>query len=335
MKYITQNELSKLITDLAHEATLIAPRNIDGVLLYRPIQDYQDIVWHFNRPVLSVKEALFPATDQLLRIEKTGQEIVLSDALPEGKQVIFGVRPCDARGLKILDALFLDTPPRDINYASRRADTTIIGLACQEMHETCFCTSVGGYPDDPQDVDAMLTEVDDGYLVQIVTEKGQALFGERVKPVVGPMVVPSLVSRPTPTIPPPDAIDWPSRFNDDYWDHLAERCLSCRICGYVCPTCRCFIVRDEATTSSNGHKSFERIRCWDTCTSEAYRRIAGGHNPRAAKGQRLRNRFFCKFHYYPQQYGPMACTGCGRCIEMCPVNIDIGEVLQDLAEVVP
>jgi L-lactate utilization protein LutB len=90
-------------------------------------------------------------------------------------------------------------------------------------------------------------------------------------------------------------------------------------------------VRDEAISESKGGNEFERIRCWDTCTSEAYRRIAGGHNPRAAKGQRLRNRFFCKFYYYPAQYGPMACTGCGRCVELCPVNIDITEVLSHLA----
>jgi ferredoxin len=335
MKYISRNELSALLDKLAGEMTLIAPREVDGVLLYRPVQNSQDIVWHFTRPVLSVKETLFPATDQLLHIEKTGQEIVLRDALPQGRQVVFGVRPCDARGLKVLDALFLDTAPKDINYALRRVNTTLIGLACREMGETCFCTSVGGYPDDPQDVDVMLTEAGECYLVQIVTDNGQALFGEHVKPVTESMVVPSLVTRPAPTIPAPESIDWPSRFNDDYWDRLAERCLSCRICGYVCPTCRCFIVRDETAPGGDGCQAFERIRCWDTCTSEAYRRIAGGHNPRAAKGQRLRNRFFCKFYYYPQQYGPMACTGCSRCIEMCPVNIDIGEVLQILAEVVP
>ncbi|MFU8773626.1 MAG: 4Fe-4S binding protein [Anaerolineales bacterium] len=29
----------------------------------------------------------------------------------------------------------------------------------------------------------------------------------------------------------------------------------------------------------------------------------------------------------------MACTGCGRCIDACPVNIDITEILGCLAEV--
>jgi ferredoxin len=45
------------------------------------------------------------------------------------------------------------------------------------------------------------------------------------------------------------------------------------------------------------------------------------------KNQRLRNRFYCKFYYFPQHYGPVSCTGCGRCIDACPVNVDITEVL--------
>jgi ferredoxin len=61
-----------------------------------------------------------------------------------------------------------------------------------------------------------------------------------------------------------------------------------------------------------------------------YRKIAGGHNPRAEKADRLRNRFYCKFYYYPEKYKTVACTGCGRCIDSCPVNIDITEVLENI-----
>jgi Fe-S oxidoreductase len=38
----------------------------------------------------------------------------------------------------------------------------------------------------------------------------------------------------------------------------------------------------------------------------------------------------CKLNYYSEQYGPTACTGCGRCIQACPVNIDIGEIMNVL-----
>jgi ferredoxin len=86
-------------------------------------------------------------------------------------------------------------------------------------------------------------------------------------------------------------------------------------------------VRDQGTPD----KEIERLRAWDSCMSENYRRIAGGHNPRPAKADRLRNRFYCKFCYYPQDFGPVACVGCGRCIAKCPANVDAVEVLQEVA----
>jgi ferredoxin len=265
----------------------------------------------------------------MLIIENTGQSVHLTETLHERKQVIVGVRPCDAQGIKALDALFLDTMPVDAYYASRRSNTALIGLACQEMGSTCFCTSLGGAPDDPDGMDLMLTEVEGGYAVQVVTEKGQALLhGLELADYSGEL--PQLhLNRPLPI---PTIETWPAHFNDHWWEVMAERCLSCRACAYVCPTCRCFDIRDEALSTNDGHDRYERIRCWDSCAGAGYRKIAGGHNPRAVKSVRLRNRFYCKFDYYPQQYGPTACTGCGRCIDVCPVNIDITEVLGYLAE---
>jgi sulfhydrogenase subunit beta (sulfur reductase) len=259
----------------------------------------------------------------------------LKEMLPEGEQIIFGVRSCDARGLLALDALFIDTEPVDNNYARRRENTTIIGLACTEMADTCFCTSVGGAPDDPAGMDVMLYPVKDGYQVQVLTEKGGKIVSGEWSVVNGEWDSPQAFANPNSQFQIPNSSSWPAQFNDDFWSAMSERCLSCRICAYVCPTCRCFDVRDEAVLTDHSNSTFERIRCWDSCAGTVYRRIAGGHNPREAKGERLRNRFFCKFYYYPEQYGPTACTGCGRCIESCPVNIDITEVIAHLVQVDP
>ena len=166
MLFLSTDTVTAWLDRLAQQKTLIAPREVGGVLLYRPVSRSVDIVWDFTRPVTSIKDAFFPATERLLTIEKTGQQVRLIETLPDREQVIFGVRPCDARGLRALDALFLETEPVDVYYARRRSHTILIGLACREMGESCFCTSVGGAPDDPQDVDLMLTAVDGGFAGQ-------------------------------------------------------------------------------------------------------------------------------------------------------------------------
>jgi len=331
---ISQSELETWLDGIADVRTLIAPRQVSGIMLYRPVAKSNEISWkgittgsaYAVRPVLSVKEIFFPPTERLFTIQKTGQEIHLKETYPDWETVVFGVRPCDARGAKLLDSLFLDTNPVDSFYARRRGNTTLIGLACKELGPSCFCTSVGGSPNDAHDVDIMLYETNGGYLAEAVTEKGRFLIpgGEWKETTVSPQP-----STQTGQFPVPDKGKWPEIFNDDYWVKISERCLSCRACAYVCPTCRCFAVRDEVL----GPGQFERIRCWDACAGENYRRVAGGHKPRAEKGERLRNRFYCKFYYYPEQYGlgtASACTGCGRCIDVCPVGVDITEVLMDL-----
>jgi ferredoxin len=322
MNRISLPDLAAQLDLLAQSGGLIAPRHVDGVLLYRPVRSAAEIVWDYIRPVLSIKEYFFAPTERLLFIEKQGAEVRLTETLPEDKLVIFGVRHCDARGLLALDALFLDTAPPDPYYARRRENATLIGLACEIPGPTCFCTRMGGALDDPQGMDVMLYQEGEEYGVRVLTPKGQALaksWGIQAD------LEPAVPSGIEPKIPALDA--WPPQFNDAFWQQFSERCLSCRICSYVCPTCRCFDVRDEVVPAEDGSQVYERIRCWDACTGEPYRRVAGGHNPRAEKGTRLRNRFYCKFYYYPEQYGPMACTGCGRCVESCPVNVDITEVL--------
>ncbi len=323
---ITRQELSEWLDALAGVQTLIAPRQVNDTLLYRPVNSSREICLQFDRPALSAKEFFFPPTERLLKIEKKGKEISLAETLPDVQQVLFGLRPCDARGLSTLDALFLKQPPADPYYARRRENTTVIVLACKEMGPLCFCTSVGGAPDDPTGADIMLYETDEGYQVQALSEKGQAIIPPYWQAT---QATPPSVQVEAPVYSVLEHNAWPEQFQADYWQTAGERCLSCRACAYVCPTCRCFIVRDEMIRPGE----FERLRCWDSCSGENYRRVAGGHRPRANPGERLRNRIFCKFYYYPEQYdlGELpACTGCGRCIEVCPVNIDITEILTDV-----
>ncbi len=329
MKFATQDTLRAWLDRLAQEMDLVAPRDVDGRVLYRPVASAAEIRFDYERPALSAKDYLLPATETLLRIEQRGKEVVQEEVLPDRRQVLFGLRPCDAHGFAAIDALFIHKEPSDAYYRHHRERTTLVGLACRKMWDGCFCTSVGGGPDDATHLDVLLREVDGGYAVQAVTEKGAALLqGLETTERPGEPPVPVAEGEPLPVTEP---AKWRPLFEDKLWMRHGERCLSCRICTYVCPTCRCFDVVDRVVEQRAGVTRIERIRTWDACTSTNYRRVAGGHNPRPGKPERVRNRFYCKFCYYPEDFGPLGCVGCGRCVVACPVDIDITEVLRDVA----
>ena len=324
MKTTTRAGVASWLDGLTERLTLIAPRAVGDQILYKRVARSAEIVFEFGKTALSAKEHFIPSTHVLFTVEKEEGSVRISEPSRLHKRVLFGIRPCDAKALRVLDALFVEKEPVDPYYAERREETTLIGLACREMADDCFCTSLGTSPNETSDVDLMLTEVDGGYVVQVVTSKGEAILDSLSCEEVEVALPEPIGRRQTPVL---EAGAWPRHFGHSFWTRLADRCLSCRLCAYVCPTCRCFDVRDDRAPN----KEIERLRAWDSCMAEAYRRIAGGHNPRPEKADRLRNRFYCKFCYYPQDFGPVACVGCGRCIDKCPANVDIVEVLEVVA----
>jgi sulfhydrogenase subunit beta (sulfur reductase) len=329
MKLTTRDALATWLDGLAERNTLIAPKWVASELFYRPVTCSAEVVFDFERTILSPKAFFLPDTEVILEVEKRGREVTLREPALARDQVLFAMRPCDARALRALDALLLDRTPPDTYYAGRRAKTTLIGLACPRLWDDCFCTSMGSGPDDASGVDVMLYEADFGYWVSAVTEKGAALLeGLEAEETQRDAPVADSSAERVPVLAPEA---WGALFDSAYWPRLADRCLSCHACTYVCPTCRCFDVRDDTTAVGPGYAHIQRLRAWDSCLSAGYRRIAGGHNPRPTKAQRLRNRYYCKFCYSPHDFGAVACVGCGRCIAACPVGIDIAEILADVA----
>jgi sulfhydrogenase subunit beta (sulfur reductase) len=337
MLMTTHERVANWLDNLIARYPVIAPKRIQDVHLFRRIAVADEVAWDVPRTVVSPKAWLFPDTEAILEIEKWPGGATLSEPPSDEEQILFAVRSCDARALRSLDAMLVDHPPSDVYYARRRRQTALVGLACCQPLADCFCTSTGGAPDASHDMDVMLYETDDGYLVQAITEWGTLLLEglvaeetDRAPPASGLNREPSRTAFQTQvSVPEPTA--WRAHFDDAYWTRLADRCLSCRICTYVCPTCRCFDVRDYVTAAGTGVTHIQRLRAWDACLAETYRRAAGGHDPRPLKAQRLRNRFYCKFLYAPEDFGAVGCVGCGRCIAACPVYVDISEVLNDVA----
>lgn len=326
-RFLSRDGLLSWLDGLLKEGTVVvAPTLVEGVSLYRPVPAAAGIDLDCVATVLSPKEWLFPQSHTLFTVERRDGAVELKEGAFDGRAVLFGLHPCDALGVHLMDVPFL-AEPADANYRERRERTVLVGLSCTRCRPECFCTSMGTSPDDPTHLDVMLTPVEGGYVVAAATEKGEALLaaaGLEEKEV-------SLPGPPTPDRLPTEDLPRVFRalFGDAYWGRVADRCIHCNICAYVCPTCYCFDVRDY----SRGNTA-ERVQSWESCQAPGFARLAGGYDPRSNKGAKLRQRFAHKFLYFPEAFdGSLSCTGCGRCVRSCPVNIDIREIISDLNKI--
>ena len=314
---IAKKDLESWLRELLKEHTIIAPTSVGEFTMFRPITSPEEIAFDFDNTALSPKEWFFPKAESLIT-QHNGDKATVPQVID--KLIIFGIRPCDAKGLTVLDKALHGTP-FDALYSQRRDRAILIGVACSKPRPQCFCTTMGSAPDDASNVDIMLTEVDDGYIVETVTKKGQELMAGA--PLSGS-------ESPPPQVVPPAVIEGTAEamtesMAERYWSRLADRCLHCHICAFVCPTCYCTQTREY-----DSQDKLEQLRCWYSCQAQGFTCIAGNTlNP--TKADRMRHRFYHKLPYFTDQLGSgyATCVGCGRCVTACPVNIDIREVIAD------
>jgi sulfhydrogenase subunit beta (sulfur reductase) len=322
--FASKDDLIRWLDSLLRKRIVIAPVRVQGQTVFQPISKVEEITFDFDNTTLSPKGWFLPPTETLFSVQRDDGRVELVPTLVERDAVIFGLHPCDARGIALMDSPFLQEPS-DALYRERRSRTALVGLACRQALPECFCTSMGSAPDDPSNVDILLTEVEDGYVIQAVTGEGKALLPKGLAEYKGEIPAPPKLK----TVPTKEVVSAIRElFNDPYWEQLADRCLHCSICAYVCPTCYCFDMRDYTDKGK-----IERVRSWESCQSPGFSLTAGGYDPRTMKGERLRQRFYHKLLYFPEQYQNVACVGCGRCVRDCPVNIDIREVISNLQQV--
>jgi sulfhydrogenase subunit beta (sulfur reductase) len=305
----------------------------DAVTAYRSVGAEAVLRLDGPRPTVSPKAHFLPQTETLFAFHGAGPALALTPAASEAvPTVVLGVRPCDARALKRLDEVFLTRKERDLHYEARRRATLLVGVSCATPSWGCFCTSVGGSPAGTEGLDLLLTDLGDRYHMAVLTPAGRdvASFAATARATAVDSET-AQAQHAEAAVRMPVLFDIEAalrsvRWEAPLWAQVAKRCLACGACNYLCPTCHCFDIQDEVTADGG-----VRFRCWDTCQFTEFTRMGAGHNPRPTQTERARQRVSHKFKYLVEEFGSAGCTGCGRCVERCPVNIDIRAILQAFA----
>jgi len=286
----------------------------------------------------SPKMYLHPGEVELSRLVDKGSGVEpVSVFRSDKKYAFFGIRPCDLRGVEVMDRTMLMPGFEDPIYSALRHDSIFIVANCTRAGENCFCASMGTGPAAESGYDVALTELPQKLLYDI-PERSMGLFqGIELRPATeeelheGEEMVRRTRERMGRTISAKDpARRMYAALDSRVWEKAAERCLACANCTMVCPTCFCNTIVDRTDLRD---ASVSRVRVWDSCLSKDFVYSAGG-NPRQDRISRYRQFVMHKFAYWPDEFGTYGCVGCGRCITWCPVGIDITDtvngVLKDL-----
>ena len=323
--------LNDFLEALRPLGTLMAPvERSPGVFALEPIADVKDARPDALRTVLPFKKLLLPPSFCMLE-RRDGRTPNGSPDAETGPVVLFGAHACDIHALKILDLLYLSEYV-DPYYKRNRERLTVVGYGCFP-DEKCFCRSQGTANVD-DGFDLFLTPLEGRFLVTIASARGddivrahQNLFEPSTRGDVQEYMA-RLKRRERAFTLSMDVTDLPYvlelKRDDPVWEELGKKCLCCGSCSMVCPTCTCFNVHDEIPEEGMAR----RVRTWDACLYREYALVAGGHNFRPTRADRVKNRYYHKQEAFVREFGKPSCVGCGRCIENCPTGINVVEVFK-------
>ncbi len=313
--------------------TLYGPVYRNGVLTWDTPESFDDLVFGGEHTMIPIKKLFHPPRFDMFRFDSDG---FTPDYSSIEKRVIVGVPPCEIHSLLRLDEVFMEKPV-DPYYAKQRENSAIIGYSCLPS-ENCFCKSTGTDIVE-EGFDLFFVDLGEFYLVWVGSSLGHDMvlvhedyFDDNVthddikKYIAWRKKRDGMFTKSFDFRSMPDLMEL--SYDSPIWEQFAEKCLSCGQCTMVCPTCNCYNVTDIPDVSDT--LSGRRERHWDSCMFVDYSLVAGGHNFRGARADRLKLWYTHKLRAYASEYGKPACVGCGRCVETCPVEINVLTVAEAL-----
>lgn len=362
--YIESSEINNLISTLKDFGyKTIAPKVYENTIIYDEINSIKELplgytdsqdkgnysliktdsntFFNYNVGAYSWKKFLFPPIDIIFKAKKEGNSFKIIEEDKKYESLAFiGVRACELKALNIQDKIFIEGEYINLNYKNRREKIFIVAVNCSKAGNTCFCLSTESGPEVESDYDLSLTEVinktEHFFIIKAGTKKGLDILenlkihkasSEQIKKSIA--VIDKTKGEMNKLFDLKNIKEnLDKNLENEHWNEISKKCLSCANCTMVCPTCFCFSVED--ITDLKGENA-ERVKKWSSCFTLEHSYIHGG-SIRKSTSSKYRQWLTHKFSTWFDQFDTSGCVGCGRCITWCPVGIDITEEIKLLTQ---
>lgn len=272
---------------------------------FQKIESSSEIKLFSQLTISSFKSALF---GNLINVEKLS---------PSRKIALIGLSNCDIWALDYFLDQFKNT-----DLLPERKNIIVVGCECKPT-KSCFCYVLG--TNRPADFDFFLQkEKENRISVFTKGEKAGKIFktlglenkNAKLREITLDEEQGSLweIKKLSKIIEKKDQLLWQS---------ISNNCFACGACAVACPLCFCFHQSFDTDIDGNTHQSIK----WDSCFNKDFAEIQHRFDLRPKNVDRYYNWYHHKFvrSYFKNKY-PL-CTGCGRCIDACPANLNIKNIL--------
>ena len=357
--FLPHRQLQNLLQALQQAGfSCIGPQVRDGAIVYDLLQHTDQLPWGirdkqapgsyqlekitehkafaFANGPQAIKPILFKPQETVWKVMRNseGKLIFQPHQAEEAPVAVIGARSCDLVAMHIQDKVFLEGSHPDPRYKKRREQLFIVAVNCSYSSGNCFCVSAGTGPEIRSPFDILMTEIEDGFVIQAGSERGlvimaplklsQAKTTQCNKAIKNIKQAEAMQNKRIPLDNKQELRDLLfSNLNHTRWNEVAERCLSCGNCTSVCPTCFCHSEVEKPSLDGN---SSEHLREWDSCFTNGHSYL-NGKSIREDTRKQYRQWLTHKVGSWFDQFGTSGCVGCGRCVTWCPVGIDITEEL--------
>ncbi|MDU1124929.1 MAG: anaerobic sulfite reductase subunit AsrA [Clostridium sp.] len=317
-------EVNTLFENLKKEYKIYAPKRFKkqgrysdtDIIKYDEVSTVEEIEFK-EKSHYPVKEVITPITQTLYYFT---EDEFRESSIGHNKKILIFARPCDINAQRRQDMIYLHNGNfEDTFYKRIRERVKFICIECVDGFDTCFCVSMNSNKTDDYSLAVRFNE--SSLLFDVKDKEFSKFFNDKKEEEFELKFIEENEAKVTiPEINDKEVLI--KLKNHPMWNEYNKRCLGCGSCTIACSTCSCYTTRDIVYDSLG--KIGERRRVQASCHIDGFDEMAGGHNFRTTKADKMRYKVLHKIHDYKAQFGDEhMCVGCGRCTDRCPEHISI------------